>query len=143
MDLIKEIQEAFKDRKRPSTANLCRTGDDEGVSEHFYGTKWQEHDAECLRNHSVALTFFNPEAFCYYLPAFLIESLKNKDLGSWVPDALCPPKNDPTRTSYSNWWSMLSLKQKRVIIAYLRSFDNEYSLAYEAAADALERAIGE
>lgn len=139
MDLINKISEAFSDRLPPSTKYLCNTNNDEGVSEHFAGTKWLDHNADCLSYHTVALTFFNPEAFCYYLPAFLIWSIKEK--GTCVPDALCPPQNDPSRKSYMNWWSLLSLKQKEIIILYLRSINDDCSLRYNAAADALEKSM--
>src|SRR5688500_17074375 len=67
------IERAWRDARYPGDDQICTpTYDDEGVGAYFRGRSWQGHAVSALRYHSVGLSFFTPEAFCYYLPAYLL-----------------------------------------------------------------------
>ena len=77
------INAAFANARYPGDDNIGydKTGEHlecKQVADHFRGTSWQDVDLAFLRKYgehadvSVALTFMSPEAFRYYLPAFLL-----------------------------------------------------------------------
>jgi len=72
----------------PPTGPLTNTYDDEGATEYFAGQSWDGHDTAALRMHEAAMCFFTPEAFRYYLPAYMLAELcdpENADvLGEYV-----------------------------------------------------------
>jgi hypothetical protein len=75
-----QITEAFSGNDIP-TGKLCNEEYDYDDAHHgFIGTTWQEHDAHYLRSHESSLHYFTPEAFRYYLPAFMMAEL-------WDPEA--------------------------------------------------------
>jgi hypothetical protein len=49
---------------------------DGGVSIAFAGKHWQELSVEFLTTHLDALYDFTPEAFCFYLPAYLLAAVR-------------------------------------------------------------------
>ncbi|MDB6064002.1 MAG: hypothetical protein JWR26_210 [Pedosphaera sp.] len=54
----------------------------------FKGKTSTGYVAEELRNHHVALTLFTPEAFHYFLPAFMLLSMDSYERGDVIPDAI-------------------------------------------------------
>src|SRR5690242_19322323 len=105
--LTSEIQDAFRDTEPPGAdAISVPTYDDEGTQNHFSGTRWQDHSVRTLENYTFSLECFTPQAFAYYLPAFMLVALEGTAPG--VTDSLvrklCPPKNNPMRPSYMSWW---------------------------------------
>ena len=79
----RRINAAFANTRYPGDDNIGydKTGEHlecKQVADHFRGTIWQAVDLAFLRKYgeradvSVALTFLSPEAFRYYLPAFLL-----------------------------------------------------------------------
>lgn len=122
--LVARINKAFEGMPFPAGQVVSvETQDDEGTTEHFLGTRWQEHTPESLQNFT-ALSFFTPEAFCYYLPAYMLAAMKQPRSGiaDSLIEYLCPPKNNPKRSSYWVWWSRLSTDQRRCIVAFLEEF---------------------
>src|SRR5687768_6105693 len=97
MSAASNIREAFTS-SNPPTGELFES-DSEGADEVFRGRFWHEVSVSQLDYHASALRQFTPEAFVYYLPAFLLASLSNENLGltDIVIDVLSPPKNDPSR----------------------------------------------
>jgi hypothetical protein len=72
------IRAAWKDAVRPPDDRISApTYDDEGVSAYFAGRSWQGHEVKALRYHSVGLSFFTAEAFCYYFAAYLLAVLED------------------------------------------------------------------
>jgi hypothetical protein len=58
------------------------------VAEYFKGKLWTGHTAAELRKQHVALSLFTPEAFHYFLPAFMLVSLESYEKGDVIPDAI-------------------------------------------------------
>ena len=74
MSLLAQIETAFPHTDRPSVADMFE-GDAEGAEDVFCGRSWGDlHSAE-LDQHVFALRVFTPQAFAYYLPAFMCAAL--------------------------------------------------------------------
>lgn len=67
-----QIRNAFSGVGIPKGKLCVDTYDDEGAHEHFTGTSWDEHDFASLRKYESSMCFFTPDAFHYYLPAFML-----------------------------------------------------------------------
>src|SRR5262245_9513809 len=143
--LVAAVDAAFSDLVAPPTGGISEVPEnDEGTTEYFTGKSWRGHTAEALNRHSFALLAFTPEAFHYYLPAFLIASLKAPDdapLDS-VISAISPPKDNPKRPSFWRRWSLFSPAQRRVVVECLKYWSGEgYGGISWAAASSLEANI--
>jgi hypothetical protein len=119
--LIARISVAFQDVECPEDDAISTpTYDDEGTTAQFANTRWQDH----AEPDTSALLWFTPAAFRYFLPAYLIASLKDPSsvTAEYTIDHLCPPKNNPRRPSYLARWSLLSKEQRLCVIAFLERF---------------------
>ena len=75
---IKIIIEGFGETQLPGGQNLLhRECCDDSDIRAFYGKLWNEVDSAVLERENAALCFFSPTAFQYYLPAYLIWTLRN------------------------------------------------------------------
>ena len=125
--LIESIANAFEDVEYPQGPDISvPTYDDEGTAEHFRNTHWRDHTLATLENYTISLRFFTPEFLCFFLPAYMCVSIDNPESGipDSVLDKISPPKHDPRRPSYYTWWSRLSGAQRRVVIMFLRHFED-------------------
>lgn len=109
----RRINAAFANARYPGDDNIVydKTGEHlecKQVANHFRGTTWQEVDLAFLQKYgaradvSAALTFMSPEAFRYYLPAFLLvvaEHFGDVDvLVQTVISSITPRRNQSDRT---------------------------------------------
>ncbi len=87
MNVLQTIESAFDHVGYPGDVNIIQCGCPicRQITEYFRGTKWQMHTLEGLRKHQLAITLFTPEAFRYFLPAFMTQSL-----GAWSDTCLIP-----------------------------------------------------
>lgn len=124
-DLIAQIEAAWADAK-PPTGPLTKTYDDEGVGAYFAGRTWRDHDVEALNYHAVALSFFEPEAFVYYLPAFLLGEIKDRRFGGSIVFHLAP--SNLARmwgTKYRKTMAGFTPAQRAVLIDFLYWYAGE------------------
>ncbi|WP_108869261.1 DUF6714 family protein [Aquimarina aquimarini] len=103
IDLIIKIEEAFNQQKYPGDEKLVY--DNSGkhlecieVKELFKNKKWQELPNNFLFEASTSLNFFSKEAFKYYLPSFMIFSLKEYVEADGIPDVLVNLLTLPSET---------------------------------------------
>jgi hypothetical protein len=87
-EVRERIERAFAGTPRPAGELVATTYDDEGVSAYFAGKSWRGHPVSDLRLHEVALCFFTPEAFRYYLPAFMLASLEDPEVADVIPQSI-------------------------------------------------------
>jgi hypothetical protein len=77
-----QIRAAFEDVVYPEGDNIY-DGEDyrdyEGVKKHFLGKTWQEITPETVAFHFDDMALFTRPALSYFLPAFLLEDLKEND----------------------------------------------------------------
>lgn len=88
-ELLDLIEAAFPEASRPISGTLSEaTYDDEGTNSFFGGTDWRAHSTDALREHAASLSFFTPEAFRYYLPAFLVCSIRDPEKADVIPEGI-------------------------------------------------------
>jgi hypothetical protein len=70
INLLHTIEEAFSTRKKPSTVvNPDHSNDDDYEDAlEFKDKTWKELTCEDLQRYYVAISFWLPEAYCYFLP---------------------------------------------------------------------------
>jgi hypothetical protein len=125
MTLKQAIEAAFANVTYPGDNNIthCPYGCSEcrRVAEYFKGRTWTEHDLAELRAHHVALTLFTPEAFHYFLPAFMLASMDAYEKGDVIPDAIRFhfEYSHEVQGHFAVRMSRLSAPQRKAIIDYL------------------------
>src|SRR6266542_5113172 len=89
-EIICLFDEAWREVPYPGDENIVSPGyyDDEDIVNYFGGTTWRGHDPAQLRAHSSAFEFFTPEAFRYWLPAFIIAAIENPEEVDVVVDRI-------------------------------------------------------
>jgi hypothetical protein len=131
MSVRQTIESAFNHVGYPGDVNIihCSCPICRHITEHFRGTKWQIHSLEGLRKHQLAICLFTPEAFQYFLPAFLTQTLD-----SWSETCLIPflitKQFIPLRADESKERQEYHAKraagftaaQRAAIVAYLREY---------------------
>ncbi len=118
MLLVAEIRAVFADVPYPGDDSITDTTHpwDEGVSDYFKGTSQEGHAARELRAHSEALSFFLPEAYHYYLPAFVIAVLEEPEAADTIYNSLICDFNSRRRTK--EIVHRLSSAQRQAMIKY-------------------------
>ncbi len=100
-ELIETIKEAFKDEKHPGEFNLVY--DNSGkhiecieVRELFKDKTWDSLPDNFMFEEHTALSSFSKEAFKYYLPAFMLFSIRSYEEADVIPDNLVYDLTLPT-----------------------------------------------
>jgi hypothetical protein len=97
----REIEAAFADAPRPADDRLvihgdATSGDDAEIAAAFRGKRWDELPLELLTYHHEALFFMTPEAYRYFLPAYLTACMggvrRAGNIVSAVISSLTPPR---------------------------------------------------
>lgn len=124
---IAEIERAFAATPLPERITDCDPDCPEcnAITAEFYGRQWKEiDDAKIEANRS--MSFFTPNAFHYFLPAYLRYSLKHFNLDSDVCEftvyALMPStgSEDPARTAWlRERLSCFDRKQAEIVVRFL------------------------
>jgi len=81
-----QITEAFSRAAPPRGKISVETYDDEGAHEKFAGTEWEEHNIPFLRYYETCMHFFTPEAFRYYLPAFMLAEINDPETADVIAE---------------------------------------------------------
>ena len=126
--LEKLVRSAFADTPAPE-GKITDTYDDEGAADYFQGRGWDGHDAKSLRAHEAAMCFFTPEAFRYYLPAFMLAELEAPEvadiLGEYVVYQFGRP--EPIwESEYSKRLALFTTTEKRAILAFIQYMQDKY-----------------
>jgi hypothetical protein len=119
------IEEAFADVPYPGDGNIthcpyncseCRR-----VAVFFKGKTWKGHTEEELRAYHVALSLFTPEAFHYFLPAFMLVSMNLYEKGDVIPDAIRFhfEYSQEMKSHFAVRMSKFTPAQRKAIIDYL------------------------
>lgn len=121
-ELVGAIEVAFSSVKRPDDSDYTISkGEAFDESSEFFGRSWQELDADFLERNRGVIYWFNPEAFYYYLPAFLKASLVTNDVGYCFIDSilflLLPP--DEKEDFHLARWRLLNDDQISVLRRWL------------------------
>ena len=142
MSLRDTIEQAFDKTPTPMPPLVSTTYDDEGVTEYFTGTTWRGHSVENLRYHSVAMSFLTPEAHRYYLPAFMIAALDNREEADIIPDHIVYHFSNTDEAFWQERIEKFSPQECGAIIAFIQHFAHEHEPAdVQRAIEGLERII--
>ncbi|KAF0812103.1 hypothetical protein IGB42_03380 [Andreprevotia sp. IGB-42] len=139
-DLSVQIRAAFQQRRYPAGALTVATYDDEGTDAWFTDKRWADLGVQQLRTHESALHFSTDEAFCYFLPAFMLAVLDDPVTADVLIDTLqaklLPPKADPSRPGFAGRWQRFRPVEQRVIVAFLIRVSGDQP---DAALEALQK----
>ena len=125
MSLKHSIENAFASVPYPGDNNLTRCpyhcAECRRIAEFFKGKVWAGQTLEELKNYHVALSLFTPEAFHYFLPAFMLVSLDHYDKGDVIPDSIRFhfEYSQEMRSHFAVRMSKFSHEQRKAIIDYL------------------------
>ena len=90
--LKQRIEEAFAGVVYPGDENITRCpyncSECRRMAAFFKGRTVPDLKGDELRAHHVALTLFTPEAFQFFLPAFMLVSMDRYEKGDLIPDAI-------------------------------------------------------
>jgi hypothetical protein len=132
---IAAIESAFAGLTLPGDATLLhpRCGDDVDVAPFYGGPERSTLSDDMIVRNWWALTSFSPEAFRYYLPAFMIWSLAHVDTIEYAPEgtirALDPgtEEDDLYRFQVSKF-ALFSDGQVRAVVRFLETVSGHPSL---------------
>jgi len=137
------IKKAFKDTPYP-VGKLTDTYDDEGVSEFFAGKQWENLNAPDLRKHDVALSFFEPEAFRYFLPAFMLAELSDPETADVIGESIVFHFSKPKEfwiESYEKRISLFTRNEKEAIVRFIDYMQSTYGMFEDQAIYASARLL--
>jgi hypothetical protein len=91
-ELVDRIAAAFQTKEPPPKRIVVHRCDEcERVSWDFAGKKWTDLSSDVLQYHHDSIPLFSPEAFAYYLPAYLSFAAKDPhSIGEMVLYSLGP-----------------------------------------------------
>ncbi len=103
--------------------------DDVDILEFYGGIKWQDMTDDMVVYGYAAPTAFSAKAFQYYLPAYLLWTLRNPDSPEYAGEstllALDPGRPDECLHEFrKSKFAMLTLKQRELIRKILCHFAN-------------------
>jgi hypothetical protein len=125
MALKRMIEEAFASVPYPGDNNITRCPynctECRRIADFFKGKEWNNQSLEDLRVNHVALSLFTPEAFHYFLPAFMLVSMDHYEKGDIIPDSIRFhfEYSQEMRGHFAVRMSKFSAAQRQVIIDYL------------------------
>jgi hypothetical protein len=147
--LLEEFEAAFGDLPMPSSDRIVIDNSDaecQQVRKKFQNRHWRDLTIDDLAYDSDALFFFTPEAFRFYLPAFLSVSLTDAERADLIPDAVLSSLSSPADPGFcpQRRASLLDRAEAQGIPESLVSEllttgarDNEVEMLKEARRDAL------
>jgi hypothetical protein len=144
----RRIVAAFAAARYPGDDNIGydKTGEHlecKQVADYFRGTRWQDVDLAFLRKYgeradaSACLTFMSPEAFRYYLPAFLLvvaESFDEADLLVQTVVSSITPRRDQSNRALVEFVRKrlegFTSEQREAIRLFLEYMKREHAQEY-------------
>ena len=125
MSLKQTIEDAFASVAYPGDDNITRCpyncSECRRVALFFKGKSSFGYTVEEMRKHHVALSLFTPEAFHFFLPAFMLVSIGSYERGDVIPDAtrFHFEYSQEMRSHFAVRMSKFSPEQRQAIIEYL------------------------
>ena len=123
--VLAEIESGFAEVPQPDSGHVVAASSAEslegqGIQRDFGGRDWRSLGVEELRRHSSSLFLLTPEAFRYYLPAFMKVSISDPEKADVIPEtlvfALDPGKGSAGKTKLLE---ALGPAQKAAVAAFL------------------------
>jgi hypothetical protein len=143
MALKQTIETAFAEVPYPGDDNITRCpyhcAECRRIADFFKGKTWPDLTLEGLRAHHVALSLFTPEAFHYFLPAFMLVSMVSYEKGDVIPDAIRFhfEYSAEMQGHFAVRMSRFTVEQRHAIIDYLDLMEHQGAGSSEHAIDLL------
>ena len=129
------VEAAFAETKYPGDNRLVY--DDSGhhlecneVAASFKGKHWKQVPLETLRYHSAGIFFLTPEAYRFYLPAYMLAASLHYDEAGTIPDSvvfiLIPPSDAKDVPNYRQRLAGFAPTQRMAIRSFLQFLKAEY-----------------
>lgn len=127
-ELRRLIETAFAEGNYPGDTRLVydNTGrhlECNEVAAAFRGKHWREVPLETLRRRADAIFFLTPEAYRFYLPAYLLAAVSHYDQADSIPDSvvfsLTPPSDSRDVENYRQTVEGLTASQRLAIRRFL------------------------
>jgi hypothetical protein len=121
--IVDAVSKAWADVPYPGDTYIFtpESYDDEDIGGYFSGTSWSGHSPAALRAHCSGISmFFTPEAYHYWLPAYLIAAVTDPDQLSQGVDSVLfslSPCADGLRRKIQN--ARLALFTKEQLLAVI------------------------
>lgn len=125
------IRSAFLSAAQPEDNNIapheCEECDQ--IKSSFGGKKWMDLSQEVIAENYDKIPLFTPQAFHYFLPAFLIRSLEEFHPGSSILEftlySLSPTKTKPDDRWYSERLASFTKDQISAVVGFLKLILND------------------
>jgi hypothetical protein len=130
-----EIEAAFDPLNYPGDGNIVydNSGDHLECNEIralFAGRHWREMPLETVLHHPEALSAFTPEAFRFFLPAFLLAALFHFDEADVLPESIVSgfrrPRHSYDETRQRERLQILTPDQTRAICGFIDFLEQEH-----------------
>ncbi|MBC8100889.1 MAG: hypothetical protein H7Y11_15725 [Armatimonadetes bacterium] len=127
--LVNKIEMVFEPIKYPGDTLITYTNDPYHleaveIAQALQGKHWKSLTNQELRYHAASLSFFTPQAFCFYLPAYMIASITGYKLTdiltqSLVGNLTMPTKPEASIARFLANVAPLSTMQSKAVLDYL------------------------
>jgi hypothetical protein len=139
------IRAAFAKTPKPKDSKLTDTYDDEGAQEYFQGRSWDGHSVEDIRLQADAMCFFTPEAFRYYLPAFMLAELSDSKAADIVGEYVVykfGPQSRGFQSLQKERLAVMSHEEKLAVLQFIRYMQEKHG-GFEVDLDYFERVVSD
>ncbi len=139
-ELCQQIEDAFLGVEYPGDNNIALREPPEdglitrGMLKAYRGKDWKQivkKRVSWFEQHYPDLVAFSPEAYRFYLPAFLVKCVTNPDkvglVLDWLVYGFSPPESKALSAKYHAYLGGLSLEQRAVVVNVLRFLRQKYS----------------
>lgn len=126
IEQIEEVRQcislAFADTQYPGDAAIMETYNRNGRGLFFFGERWQDMPVPTIRGNDETLVRFGPDAFRYYLPAFMIVSLDEPTMEFIAPIFVPPfhPKSYWTWEEFAERFEGMTPDQSKSLFRYVK-----------------------
>jgi hypothetical protein len=104
----------------------------DGVAAAFKGKRWAELSVDFLRRHADSIFFFTPEAYRFYLPAYLLSIIGSYRESDVMPvtvlHSLTPPEGSTRNTPFERRARVFDAQQRGAIRAFLQFLMDKHSV---------------
>jgi hypothetical protein len=126
MSLSEVIRAAYAVTPRPDAKNIthCPCEECREIASYFTDKTWEGLEIDDLRRHETALFHCTPEAFRYYLPAFMLAVVDGIERAEAIPDLivwnLTPHADHPDGALPEERIGQFSKDERSAVAAFLR-----------------------
>ncbi|MCF2145864.1 hypothetical protein IQ276_005190 [Desmonostoc muscorum LEGE 12446] len=135
--LILDIEKAFSNVEYPGDDEIVydNTGyhlECNEIKEVLKGKDWRSLSLDMLRYHAEGLFFLTPEGYRFYLPAYLLASIRSYREADMIPTTIvhslnAPQEQDSEMAPFSSRISNFNQDQKTVIKRFLEFLRTKYT----------------